>query len=90
MSLKQYIGKLVMVLLHTCKLQLSGGGDKRITSSRPAWVKLVRPHLKNKINWGALLQACNPNYLSGRDWEDLGLRLAWEKSLRETLTTNKS
>jgi hypothetical protein len=27
-----------------------GGGDRRITSSRPAWAKLGRSYLKNQTN----------------------------------------
>jgi hypothetical protein len=30
-------------------ISTTGEGDRKIMSSRPAWAKLVRPYLKNKI-----------------------------------------
>jgi hypothetical protein len=36
------------MVVHTCNPSYSGGRGKRITSSRTAWAKLVRPYLKKK------------------------------------------
>jgi hypothetical protein len=34
---------------HACNPSYSRGGGRRITSLRPAWAKLARPYLKNKV-----------------------------------------
>jgi hypothetical protein len=40
--------KIFLKVGHGGNPRYLGGRDRRITSLRPAWAKLVTPHLKNK------------------------------------------
>jgi hypothetical protein len=45
------------------------------------WFKKIRPGPDEVAN------ACNPRYLGGRDWEDLGSKPAWDKKFSRPIST---
>jgi hypothetical protein len=60
-------------MAHACNTSYLGGGDSRITSSKPAWAKLARLSLRNKStktrgqavaqeaeNWVSMCEALGP------------------------------